>query len=94
MISHYDCLVVPVMTEKSMNSGKEGVYVFRVNVNANKLDVKKAVEKIFNVKVANVNILNRKGKKRTFRGKIGNTACKKHAVVSLLEGTINFEGGI
>jgi large subunit ribosomal protein L23 len=93
-MSPYDCLIVPVMTEKSMNSGKEGVYVFRVNINASKLDVKAAVEKVFSVKVAKVSVLNRKGKTRTFRGKIGNTAYKKHAVVRLSEGTINFEGGI
>jgi large subunit ribosomal protein L23 len=94
MISEYDCLIAPVMTEKTMNSQKEGVHVFRVNENAAKLDVRRAVEKIFNVKVAQVNVLNRKGKKRVFRGKIGNTQSRKYAVVRLSEGAINFEGGI
>lgn len=94
MISEYDCLVAPVMTEKTMNSSQEGVHVFRVSTCATKIDVKRAVEKVFNVKVAKVNILNRGGKKRTFRGTVGKTADKKIAVVRLKEGTINFEGGI
>ena len=94
MIQEYDCLIAPLMTEKTMNSGKEGVYVFRVNINATKLDVRKAVEKVFNVKVAKVNVLNRNGKKRVFRGRRGMTISKRHAVVRLSEGSINFEGGI
>ena len=94
MISEYDCLIAPVMTEKTMNSNKDGVHVFRVSACATKLDVRRAVEKVFKVKVAKVNILNRDGKKRTFRGKVGETAGRRIAVVSLSEGKINFEGGI
>ncbi len=93
MISEYDCLVVPVMTEKSMNAG-EGVHVFKVNTNATKFDIKRAVEKVFKVKVAKVNVLNRGGKKKTFRGKVGETKSVKLARVHLSEGVINFEGGI
>ncbi len=92
MISEYDCLIVPVMTEKSMNAGN-GVHVFKVNIDATKFDVKRAVEKIFEVKVSKVNILNRYGKKKTFRGKIGETKPIKLARVHLSEGVINFEGG-
>lgn len=93
MIPEYDCLIVPVMTEKSM-SAVSGVHTFRVNANATKLDVRRAVEKVFNVKVDKVNILNRGEKKKTFRGKLGKTEAKKLARVRLSEGTINFEGGI
>jgi large subunit ribosomal protein L23 len=93
MIHEYDCLIVPVMTEKAMNSAK-GVYVFEVADVATKFDVKRAVEKVFDVKVGKVNILNRVGKKRVFRNRKGNVAGKKHAIVRLSEGTINFEGGI
>ncbi len=94
MMSEYDCLVAPVMTEKAMNSGKDGVYVFRVHVNATKLDVTNAVEKVFKVKVSKVNILNRNGKRKTFRNKKGVTKPRKIAVVRLSDGSINFEGGI
>lgn len=93
MISEYDCLIVPVMTEKSMNA-LSGVHTFRVHADATKLDVRRAVEKIFNVKVDKVNILNRSGKKKNFRGRQGETEAKKFARVKLSEGTINFEGGI
>ena len=93
MISEYDCLVVPVMTEKSMNS-KEGVHVFKVNTKATKFDIIRSVEKVFNVKVAKVNVLNRVGKKKTFRGRAGETKPTKFAIVRLAEGVINFEGGI
>lgn len=93
MISIYDCLIAPVMTEKSMNKG-EGVYTFRVNPSATKFDVRRAVEEIFKVKVARVNILNRTGKKKVFRGRFGRTEAKKFAIVKLSEGSIKFEGGL
>ena len=93
MISEYDCLVVPVMTEKSMNA-VTGTHVFKVNPKATKFDVRRAVEKVFNVKVASVNVLNRSGKRKTFRGKHGETKSTRFAIVRLAEGTINYEGGI
>lgn len=92
MISEYDCLIAPVMTEKAM---KGGAYVFRVLPNATKHDIARAVEKVFSgVKVAGVSVLNRDGKKKTFRGKRGVTKSRKLAFVKLSEGSINFEGGI
>ena len=93
MISEYDCLVVPVMTEKSMNA-VSGTHVFKVNPKATKLDVRRAVEKVFKVKVASVNVLNRSGKKKAFRGKYGETKFTRFAIVRLAEGAINYEGGI
>jgi large subunit ribosomal protein L23 len=94
MISAYDCLLSPVTTEKTTNFTKDSVYVFKIDVNATKSDVKMAVEKIFKVRVAKVNLFNRKGKRRTFRGRVGERELSKFAVVSLSEGTSNFEGGI
>jgi large subunit ribosomal protein L23 len=82
------------MTEKTANSAKDSVYVFKINPNATKEDVKTAVEKIFNVKVCKVNLFNRKGKQRTFRGRIGKKESSKFSIVTLAEGAINFEGGI
>lgn len=92
MISIYDCLIAPVMSEKTMSKA-EGVHVFKVNTSATKFDVRRAVEEIFKVKVASVNILNRGGKKKVFRGKLGRTENRKFAVVKLSEGTIKAEGG-
>ena len=94
MMSEYDCLVAPVMTEKAMNSGKDGTYVFKVHSDATKLDISKAVEKVFKVKVSKVNVLNRNGKQKTFRNRKGLTKPRKIAVIRLSEGTINFECGI
>jgi large subunit ribosomal protein L23 len=94
MISAHECLISPVMTEKTMNASSDGVHVFRVDGRCSKLDVKDAVEKIFKVKVASVNTLNRRGKIRVFRGKKGRRNDSKFAVVRLAEGKINFEGGI
>jgi large subunit ribosomal protein L23 len=82
------------MTEKAMNAARDGVHVFSVLRTATKRDVKLAVEKAFNVKVNKVNVLNRKGKSRVFRGKKGMTAGRKVAIVRLSEGKITFEGGI
>jgi large subunit ribosomal protein L23 len=90
----YDCLLSPVMTEKAMKAGSDGGYVFKIHRDATKLDVSKAIEKIFDVKVSKVNVLNRKGKQRIFRNKRGETEPRKIAVVKLASGTINFEGGI
>ena len=93
-ILEYDCLIAPVMTEKAMNSGKDGTYVFKVHSDATKLDISKAIEKVFKVKVAKVNVLNRDGKQKSFRNKKGVTKPRRLAIVRLSEGTINFEGGI
>jgi large subunit ribosomal protein L23 len=82
------------MTEKTMSTSKDGVYSFQVHANATKYDIKRSVEKLFSVKVDKVNVLNRKGKKRVFRGKIGTVAPRRLATVRLSEGTINFEGEI
>lgn len=82
------------MTEKVMNAGKDGIYVFKVHSEATKLDVCKAVEKVFSVKVSKVNMLNRDGKRKKFRGKDGLTKPRKLAIVRLADGSINFEDGI
>jgi large subunit ribosomal protein L23 len=88
-----NCLVAPIMTEKSNAALEHGIHVFLVAPKATKDQVKKAVESLFSVKVAQVNILTRVGKKRTFRRRIGCTSSSRRAYVRLKEGTINLEGG-
>ncbi len=61
-----DILKRPVITEKSSAAMAEDKYTFDVDVRANKTEVKKAVEEIFEVKVANVNIINYKPKEKTY----------------------------
>ena len=83
----YDVLRHPVMTEKStMILEKAGSYVFVVDINATKTDVKKAVERIFGVKVAKVNTIVNKGKIKGFRGRYGKRADFKKAIVRLEAG--------
>jgi large subunit ribosomal protein L23 len=75
----------PVVSEKSYASYDENVYTFVVAPNANKIEIRKAVESIFNVRVTNVNTINRKGKRKRNRrtGEWGSRASEKRALVSL-----------
>ena len=80
-------LVAPHVSEKSARVAEQGnQVVFRVPLSATKKDVKEAVEKLFNVKVAAVNTVVRKGKTKNFRGRPGKRADHKNAVVTLLQG--------
>ena len=85
-------LIRPVVSEKTYASMETGVYVFIVDPRATKIDVRNAVEQAFNVKVVNVNTLNRKGKSTRNRrtGVTGTRPGSKRAIVTLKEGdTIN-----
>ena len=80
----YDIIKRPVITEQSMADVADKKYVFEVAINATKTDIKAAVEKIFNVKVAKVNTLIVNGKvKRTGAYPAGKRADYKKAVVTL-----------
>ena len=84
MKSAYDIILRPVITEQSMEDTDIKKYVFEVAVDANKIEIKKAVEEIFGVTVEKVNTLNVQGKKkRTGRYPEGKTAARKKAVVKL-----------
>ncbi len=84
----------PVVTEKSTMGTQDGRYTFKVDRGANKIDIQKAVEHFFGVDVVSVNTLNRVGKKRRFKGVLGQTSGIKKAVVRLKEGqVIDAEGG-
>ncbi len=80
----YDIIRKPVITEQSMDGVADKKYVFKVAVDANKADIKAAIEEIFGVKVAKVNTLRQQGKvKRTGRFPAGPRAEYKKAVVTL-----------
>ena len=89
-----DVLLRPVVSEKSYGLLDNNKYTFLVHPDANKTEIKIAVEKVFNVKVTSVNTLNRQGKaRRTARG-IGKRKDTKRAIVSLAEGhRIDIFGG-
>ena len=80
----YDLIRRPVITEQSMESVADKKYVFMVDVNANKTEIKAAIEEIFGVKVAKVNTVRMQGKvKRTGAYPAGKQAAYKKAVVTL-----------
>ncbi len=85
-IKYYDVIKAPVVTEKSMDAMGEKKYTFYVHPEANKAQIKEAVEKMFDgTKVARVNTMNLDGKSKR-RGLIeGKTAKRKKAIVTLTE---------
>jgi large subunit ribosomal protein L23 len=83
---HYDIIVAPVVTEKATVASEHNKVVFRVASKATKPQIKEAVEKLFDVKVKNVNTLTRKGKLKVFKNKIGQQSDVKRAIVTLEEG--------
>jgi len=87
MKSAYEIIERPLITEKSVAGAAEGKYTFRVFKDANKIEIAKAVEEVFNVKVDNVNTLTVKGKKkRVGRHPEGKTPDWKKAIVTLKPG--------
>jgi len=88
MLSNYrDIIKAPIITEKSANiAANEKTYVFKVDVKANKSQIKDAIEKIFNVKVEKVNTVNVHAKKKRVGRYTGMTNKYKKAIVTLANG--------
>ena len=82
----HDLLIAPVISEKSYGLLDENKYTFLVPPTANKTEVKIAVEKLFNVKVLNVNTINRQGKRKRTRFGYGKRKDTKRAIVTLAAG--------
>ena len=88
--SAHDVIIRPIVSEKSYNLiDANGQYTFEVQPTANKTEIKLAIEKIFGVKVASVNTLNRVGKARRTRFGTGKRKDTKRAIVTLKSGTID-----
>ena len=83
---HRDVILRPVVSEKSYNLLDEGKYTFIVAPDANKTEIKIAIEAIFKVKVTSVNTLHREGKRRRTRFGIGKKVDTKRAIVTVAEG--------
>ena len=78
-----EVIIRPVITEKSNDEMQAGKYTFEVNKKATKVDIAKAIEKIFEVKVLNVNTMIVKGKVKRVRYKEGKTSDWKKAIVTI-----------
>lgn len=85
MRSAYDVIVKPVISEMSMDEAQNKKYTFKVAVDANKTQVKLAVEEIFGVDVKKVNIMNVDGKVKRMGRNVGRTPAYKKAIVTLTE---------
>lgn len=90
-MNNYDIIFAPIITEKSASLEENRTYVFKVDVRANKTQIKQAIENAFNVKVENVNTLNVHPKTKRVGRYTGKTNRYKKAIVKLAEGhTISF----
>ena len=91
-IQYYDVILKPVVTEKTMALMADKKYTFLVHTEANKTQIKEAVEKMFpGTKVAGVNTINMDGKNKRVRMTFGKTAKTKKAVVALTEDSADIE---
>ncbi|QIM18130.1 50S ribosomal protein L23 [Leucobacter coleopterorum] len=88
--SAHDVIIRPIVSEKSYNLiDANGQYTFEVQPEASKTEIKLAIEQVFNVKVAKINTLNRKGKSRRTKFGLGKRKDTKRAIVTLKSGSID-----
>ena len=91
----YDKILTPVVTEKSTNLSVQNKVVFKVPNKANKIILKKNIEKIFKVNVTKINIINKQSRKKIVRGKKVKTQGYKKAIITLKKGqNIDLSTGI
>ena len=91
----YELIRRPVITEKATLLSEYNQVTFEVPVDANKHEIKTAVEELFKVKVTAVNTIRSKGKTKRFRGQLGRRVDSKKAIVTLAEGdTIDVATGV
>ena len=84
---YYHIIKHPVVTEKgSDDTATRNAYHFRVPVDANKIEIKQAIETLFNVKVEHVRVINVRGKMKRFNQRVGKRPDWKKAMVTLAEG--------
>ena len=86
MITSYDVVNTLIRTEKGTMLEPQGKYIFHVSSRANKIEIKKAIEEIYSVKVASVNTFIMPGKRKRVRQDFGHTTNWKKAIVTLKEG--------
>ena len=82
----YDKILSPIVTEKSTNLSEQNKIVFKVNTKANKKNLKTNIEKIFKVNVIKINIINKKTRFKTTRGKKVRVKGFKKAIITLKKG--------
>jgi large subunit ribosomal protein L23 len=91
MKTAYDIIIKPVISERSMDDAQLRKYTFKVAREANKTQVKQALEEIFGIEIKQVNIMNVRGKKKRQGRTVGMTSASKKAIVTLTEGSKEIE---
>lgn len=87
----HDIIIKPIITEESMDNMADGKYTFKVDRRANKSEIKKAIETIFDVNVEKVNTMNMLGKEKRMGIHVGRTPSWKKAIVTLKEDSDSIE---
>ena len=82
----YDKILAPIVTEKSTNLSEQNKIIFKVHSKANKKNLKNSIEKIFKVNVTKINIINKKSRVKTTRGKKVRVKGFKKAIITLKKG--------
>ena len=91
----YDKILSPMVTEKSTNMSEQNKIVFKVPTGANKMNLKKNIEKIFKVNVTKINIINKQNRTKVTRGKKVKVSGFKKAIITLKKGqSIDLTTGI
>ena len=91
----YDKILSPMVTEKSTNLSEQNKIVFKVQTGANKVNLKKNIEKIFKVNVTKINIINKQNRTKLTRGKKVKVSGFKKAIITLKKGqSIDLTTGI
>ena len=91
MKTPYDVIIKPVISEKSMDDAANKKYTFKVALGANKTEVKQALEEIFDIEIAKVNIMNVKPKQKRQGRTTGMTSASKKAIVTLKKNSKEIE---
>lgn len=87
----YDVILRPVITERSMEGANDKKYVFEVARDANKIEIRQAMESIFGVKVASVNTMNCVGKEKRLGVHLGRRPARKKAIIQLKDNSKSIE---
>ena len=91
----YDKIISPIVTEKSTNLSEQNKVVFKVQAGADKVNLKKNIEKIFKVNVTKINIINKQNRKKLTRGRKVKVPGYKKAIITLKKGqSIDLTSGI
>ena len=91
----YNTVIAPIITEKATKISEKNQYVFKVKIDSNKKEIKKAIEQLFKVKIKKIKTIKIKGKNKTFKGTKGKRSDYKKAIVCLNKGeNLDYSGGV